>query len=83
MALPTFRPEIISIVDYKPVYVGQGRELTGVGKLIDVSYQARMLREETLQNIINDMDKAPQTKSQLSSMAQSFKKSVGFYKENH
>jgi hypothetical protein len=71
--ITAFRPEILSVVDYKPVYTGKSKEYSNVGKLIDIFYQSRMLREETLENIINDMDKATQTKTQLNAVTKDYK----------
>jgi len=41
------RPEIISLMDYEPIYFGNTSTLNDVGLLMDVQYQARNLREET------------------------------------
>lgn len=45
--ISVLRPEIVSLMDYEPVYFGSTLDLNDVGLLMDVQYQARHLREQT------------------------------------
>ncbi len=74
--ITAFRPEIVSVIKYQPVYRGNSQSLTSVGKMIDVSYQARLLREETLHSIVKELEVANSTKNQFNDLVNSFQNSI-------
>jgi len=48
-----FRPEILGIFDFSPIYrIGSRRRNNSVGDFIDVQYQASHLRQETLLKLV-------------------------------
>lgn len=52
--IASFRPEIIGIFDFSPIYkVGTRTKNNEVGDFIDIQYQASHLRKETLIKLIN------------------------------
>jgi hypothetical protein len=55
------RPEIISLMDYKPIYFGNSLTLNDVGVLMDVQYQARQLREQTFFQLMRGIQQADQS----------------------
>lgn len=74
--ISNIRPEILTVVDYQPIFKSNTINLTTAGKLIDVSYQSRILREETLKQIISDMDNSTFTKSQLAAVLSDYSKAL-------
>jgi len=55
--ISVFRPEILSIIDFAPIYrVGtRNRENNDVGDFVDIQYQASHLRQETLLKLIDNV----------------------------
>lgn len=80
------RPEIISLMDYEPVYFGDSMVLNDVGILMDVQYQARHLREQTffqLMRGIQQTDQSQQLQGIQNEFAASFQRvnsSADFYR---
>lgn len=80
------RPEIISLMDYEPIYYGDTGVLNDVGILMDVQYQARSLREQTffqLMRGIQQSDQNQQLQNIQNEFAASFQRintSADFYK---
>lgn len=79
------RPEIISLMDYEPIYYGDSSTLNDVGVLMDVQYQARVLREQTFLQLlrgIQQSDQSQQLQNIQSEFATSFQRinsSANFY----
>ena len=81
-----FRPEIISIVDFNPIYINKSNTLNANGKLIDITYQSKLLREESLLNIIKELQSNDVTKDTFNGIINNFKtqldnttKTINFY----
>jgi hypothetical protein len=55
------RPEIISLMDYEPIYFGDSTVLNDVGILMDVQYQARHLREQTFFQLMRGIQRSDQS----------------------
>jgi len=55
------RPELIFMVDYKPIYEKNSTELTSEGKFLDVLMSARDLRNEELVNLIKQLSESEST----------------------
>lgn len=69
------RPEIISLMDFEPVYAGTTLVLNSSGLLLDVQYQARQLREQTFLQLVDSIrqsDRSNQLANIQNNFAQSF-----------
>jgi len=63
--ISTQRPEVISVIDFQPVWKGMVRNgmendidgLSPVGKLVDMQFNAQWLRFDTLKNIITEISR--------------------------
>jgi hypothetical protein len=62
--ISAYRPEIVAVVDFQPLIDNTGVAFTNVGTLFDLNYQARMLRNNTLDGIFTSI--ATSTNRQLS-----------------
>lgn len=63
--ISAYRPEILGIIDFQPVLHAGTTKLTAAGKLVDLNYQARILRENTLYRIFNEMLQQPANQNDL------------------
>lgn len=73
------RPEIIGLMDYEPVYLGNSTTLNNVGILMDVQYQARHLREQTFLQLMRGIQQSDQNQ-QLQNIQSDF--ATGFERIN-
>jgi len=84
--ISVLRPEIISLMDFEPVYYGTTLNLNEVGLLMDVQYQARHLREQTFFQLmagIQQTDQRNELQNLQTSFANSFQRvnaAADFYK---
>jgi hypothetical protein len=80
------RPELISVLDFEPIYSGDTLVLNDMGVLMDVQYQSRHLREQTffqLMQGIQQSDQAQRLQNIQNSFTTNFRKvndSADFYK---
>lgn len=58
--LHALRPEILSLMDYEPIYFGNSLDMNDVGVLMDVQYQSRHLREQTFLRIVDGVQTTDQ-----------------------
>lgn len=79
------RPEIISLMDFEPLYAGNSLDLNDVGLLMDTQFQARHLREQTFFQLmagIQQSDQKRELQNIQTTFAANFKKvntSADFY----
>ena len=69
--ISVLRPEIISLMDFEPVYFGTTLDLNDVGLLMDVQYQARHLREQTFFQLMSGIQQTDQ-RNELSNLQMAF-----------
>ena len=73
--LSSYRPEIISMVSFGQVYGAGLQSFAPIGELMDVNFQARVLRANTLQQLVSDLSKATvTTTSQPTSIAEEYRR---------
>lgn len=56
--ISSYRPEIVSLLNYVPAYDREGKLFTTAGQWIDINFQARVLRENTLSNLVVALSQA-------------------------
>lgn len=64
--ISSFRPEILSIIDFLPIYINNSvsrSSTTPAGDFIELQYQASLLRQETLVRMMQNIEKAYQPKN--------------------
>lgn len=70
--ISSLRPEIVSLVDFKSVIADSHGSLTKAGRLLDLQFQAKSLREKTLLDLINNIRGNPDTARDLDQIQTEF-----------
>lgn len=70
--ISSLRPEVISLVDFKSVIADSHGSLTKAGRLLDLQFQAKSLREKTLLDLINNIRGNPDTVHDLDQIQSEF-----------
>jgi hypothetical protein len=70
--ISSLRPEVVSMMDFKSVIADSHGSLTKAGKLLDLQFQAKSLREKTLLDLINNIRGNPDTAHDLDQIQQEF-----------
>lgn len=76
--ISVYRPEVICISNFAPVYSKDLSNLTSAGKLISLQQQMLTVRKETLSRTLSSVDKWDSTKSQVvfDNLKKSFEKEL-------
>lgn len=86
--ISSLRPELISLMDFRSLVADNNGSPTKVGRLFDLQFQAKALREKTLLDVINNVRTNPSTttdldliQTQFFSKFQQIDQLVNFYKD--
>lgn len=70
--ISSLRPEIVALTDFKSVIADNNHNFTKAGKLLDLQFQAKSLREKTLLDVINNIRGNPATTNDLDQIQAQF-----------
>lgn len=86
--ISTFRPEIISLMDFKPLFSKSDINLSDLSsttnenlEFINFQIQSAYLRENILKNLIEEMSESPDTKNDLTKLTETFNTEINQLKK--